>query len=107
MKLMTKELRRKLPAIYETQLQETDVMCVAKFFTPDANWTWYVIEGSPSLDDDGNEIDFTFFGVVDGIEMEMGYFSLKELQSVRGNLGLPIERDLYWQPKPLKTIYPG
>ena len=107
MKLMTKELRRKLPAIYETQLQETDAMCVVKFFTPDANWTWYVIEGSPALDDDGNEIDFTFFGLVDGIEMEMGYFSLKELQSVRGNLGLPIERDLYWQPKPLKTIYPG
>jgi hypothetical protein len=52
---------------------------------------------------DGND---TFFGLVDGLEKELGYFSLSELQSVRGPLGLPIERDLYWRPKTLKEIAP-
>jgi len=28
------------------------------------------------------------------------------LQKVRGPLGLPIERDLYWQPKTLREIAP-
>ena len=31
---------------------------------------------------------------VDGFEKELGYFSLRELESARGPLGLPIERDL-------------
>ena len=46
------------------------------------------------------------FGLVDGHEKELGYVSLNELRSVRGPLGLPIERDLYWQPKPLREIAP-
>ena len=36
-----------------------------------------------------------FFGLVDGLEAELGYFWLSELTGVRGPLGLPIERDLY------------
>jgi hypothetical protein len=48
----------------------------------------------------------TFFGLVDGHERELGYFSLRELESVRGALGLPIERDLYWRPKTLREIAP-
>ena len=27
---------------------------------------------------------------------ELGYVSLKELESIRGGLGLPVERDLYY-----------
>ena len=30
----------------------------------------------------------------------------KELEEVRGPMGLPIERDLYWQPKTLEEIAP-
>jgi len=48
--------------------------------------------------------DVQFFGLVDGLEAELGYFWLSELESVRGPLGLPIERDLYWQPKTLAQI---
>ena len=33
-----------------------------------------------------------------GIEVELGYFALSELQSIRGKFGLPVERDLYFQP---------
>jgi hypothetical protein len=34
-----------------------------------------------------------------GLEIELGYFSLSELKSVKGPLGLPIERDLHYESK--------
>ena len=46
----------------------------------------------------------TFFGLVVGQETELGYFSLSEMQSIRGPGGLGIERDLYWTPKTLAQI---
>jgi hypothetical protein len=84
-------------------------MVVCKFFTPDGGWTWYVIEGSP-VDEDGfydtakPKVDFIFFGLVSGLEVELGYFSLSELESVRGAFGLPVERDLYFQPTRLSEV---
>jgi len=51
-------------------------------------------------------VDFHFFGLVDGLEKELGYVALSELQGVRGPLGLPIERDLWWKPKTLEEIAP-
>jgi hypothetical protein len=77
-----------------------------KFFSPSSSWTWYITEGEPMLDDAGSEIDFKFFGLVDGFEKELGYFNLSELESVKGPMGLPIERDLYWTPKTLQEIAP-
>jgi hypothetical protein len=41
------------------------------------------------------------FGFVIGLDHELGYFSLDELEAVRGPMGLPIERDLYFTPCPL------
>ena len=64
-----------------------------KFFTPDSSWTWYVTEFDPA--------ERRCFGLVIGHERELGYFSLAELESVRGPLGLPIERDLDFTPTPL------
>lgn len=92
MKLLTKELREKFPNIYETEAVPTEEkVVIAKFFHPWGSWTWYATEF------DGDD---TFFGLVDGFELEWGYFSLSELQSVRGPLGLGIERDLHFgQPK--------
>jgi len=43
---------------------------------------------------------------VEGQEKELGYFSLAELSSVRGPMGLAIERDLHWTPKTLAEIAP-
>jgi len=54
--------------------------------------TWY------ASDFDGED---TFFGLVSGFEVELGYFSLKELQETRGPLGLSIERDLYFESQAL------
>ena len=101
MKLLTEELRRALPPLY-SQEHEADPMVYAKFFTPDSNWTWYATEGSPEGDN-----DFRFFGVVQGLETEFGYFLLSELESARGPLGLPIERDLYFKPGRLTDVVPA
>ena len=94
MKLLTKELRRKLPPLY-SQENEKDSMVICKFFTPDAGWSWYAME----FDEDD-----TFFGYVAGIYPELGYFSLSELQRVRGKFGLPVERDLYFEPCRLSEV---
>ncbi|MBA7577974.1 hypothetical protein ES708_19830 [subsurface metagenome] len=83
--------------MYEQDGKGGDAIAYVKLFTPSGSWSWYITEF------DGED---TFFGLVDGYEKELGYFSLKELQLVRGPLGLPIERDLYWQPKTLREIAP-
>ena len=106
MKLLTQELRRKLPPLYSQEDKGGKAVVHVKMFTPDSNWTWLATEGEPVLDDTGSEIDFQFFGLVDGLEKELGYFSLSELESVNGPMGLPIERDLYFQPKTLEEIAP-
>ena len=105
---MTKELAKTLPALY-SQEANADPMVMCKFFTPDAGWTWYAIEGSPVdangyCDTDKEKVDFVFFGLVSGFDVELGYFSLAELKSVRGKFGLPVERDLYFQPTRLSEV---
>ena len=104
--LLTEELRNKLPPLDSQDGLGGKAIAYVKFFTPDSNWTWWATEGSPIKDDDGNEIDFHFFGLVEGFERELGYFSLSELESAKGPMGLPIERDLFWQPKMLEEIAP-
>jgi hypothetical protein len=41
---------------------------------------------------------------VDGLELELGYFSLKELKEAKGPTGLLIERDLHFEPKTLREL---
>jgi hypothetical protein len=105
---LTKALLKSLPALY-SQENTPDPMVVCKFFTPDAGWTWYAIEGSPVdangyYDTDKPKVDFLFFGLVSGFEVELGYFSLSELKTVRGAFGLPVERDRYFEPTRLSAI---
>jgi Protein of unknown function (DUF2958) len=97
MKLLTKEVRAKLPPLY-AQENAADPIAHVKFFTPDSSWTWYVTEGEARGD------DFLFFGYVIGHEPEWGYFALSELESGRGLLGLPVERELYFEPTPMSEI---
>jgi hypothetical protein len=80
MKLLTKELRKKLPPLGATA-NEQDPMVICKFFFPDFHWTWYAIEF------DAEDI---FFGYVVGDFPELGYFSLSELTSTWGKLGFPV-----------------
>lgn len=93
MKLLTKDIIKKLPALYATDGKpKTERKIICKFFTPDSNWTWYVLEGEQ--EENG---DFRFFGLVDGFEKELGYFMLSELESATGPMGLHIERDRYFE----------
>jgi len=96
MELLTEEIREKLPALGTTEKTPTaEKVCVAKFFQPWGSWTWYAVEF------DGKDI---FFGLVDGFELEWGSFSLSELLSVKGPIGLAIERDLYFGMPKMKDI---
>ena len=93
--LLDQASREKLPPLYSGEEQGLDALAQVKFFTPDAQWSWFASEY------DGNDI---LFGLVVGLEIELGYFSLSELQSVRGPLGLPIERDLHFEPQSLREL---
>lgn len=94
MQLMTNEIRKQLPALGATD-DTPDPICQIKYFTPDGSWTWFAIEFDQKD---------TFFGAVSGMEFELGYFSLSELEETTGPLGLHIERDLYFKPTPLSEI---
>jgi hypothetical protein len=98
MKLLTEEIKKILPALY-SQDEVPDPLVVVKYFTPDSSWTWLIIEGSVQ-----ENADWMFFCKAishlcpDG---ELGYVMLSELEQVKGALGLSVERDLYFAPKPL------
>lgn len=98
MKLLTKELRKKLPPLYTNEEKSPKVtLVIVKFFDPCGSWTWYATEFDP---DTG-----IFFGFVRGIENELGYFSLKELEEYRGKpFGLGIERDMYFGKHTLAEV---
>jgi len=100
MKLLTKELEKKIPPLY-SQEDNPDPMVVAKFFFPAGSATWWIIEGEHQED------DYLMFGLCmlfTPQEAELGYISLNELASVTGPFGLKVERDMYWEPKPLSKV---
>lgn len=94
MMLLTAANRKALPALGSTESVD-DPVAVVKFFDPTGKWTWYATEF------DGDD---TFFGLVDGHEKELGYFSLNELSAVHGRFGLGIERDRHFPPTPLSKL---
>jgi len=106
MKLLPKEIREQLPPLYSQDGKGGKAVVYVKYFTPSSNWTWLATEGEPVLDESQNEVNYRFFGLVFGHEREFGYFLLSELEEVRGPLGLPIERDLWFKPKALEEIAP-
>lgn len=95
MELLDGLSRAALPKLYSGEKKGLDAIAPVKFFTPDAQWVWYASEY------DGEDM---FFGLVSGLEVELGYFSLAELEGIRGPLGLPIERDLYFKPTSLRKL---
>ena len=78
---------------------EIDFLPVVKLFTPDAGATWLLTE----LDEDGD----TLFGLCDlGVGCpELGCVSLAEIRSLRGRLGLPVERDRHWTARGPLSAY--
>ena len=106
MKLLPCKIREKLPRLGEQDGKGGKAVAYAKCFTPDSSFSWFVTEGSPVRNKDNEPVDYILFGLVHGQCRELGYFRLSELERVRGPMGLPIERDLYWKPKTLEEIAP-
>jgi hypothetical protein len=125
-KLMTHELEKAFKKI-SRQESVNDPIVVAKFFNPTGQGTWYATEmyyvikrDRPGKEPEiieveasklnesfrGEIVDMIFFGYVELLENEWGYFALSELQSVRLPFGLKIERDLYFDPMPISKICP-
>jgi hypothetical protein len=93
MKLFTKEILKKLPALYTQEAHdnlEIEMVFYVKLFTPDSNWTWFIAEYDPEKE--------IAWGYVMGLENEYGTIDIKELKEVRGPFGLPIERDISFDP---------
>ena len=92
MKLLTAAIIKQLEKtpLYSTEKQDVAPVLV-KFFNPCGSGTWYVLEAEKQ--EDG---DWLFFGLCELHERELGYFTLSELQSVRLQFGLRIERDMYF-----------
>ena len=93
--LLDQASREKLPPLYSGEALGLEALALVKFFTPDSDWMWYASEFDQ---------EDTFFGLVSGFEVELGYFLLSELEEARGPRGLPIERDLYFQSQTLGRL---
>jgi hypothetical protein len=97
-KLLTDKIRKQLPPLYSQENIPVDEQIIqVKFFSPFNGWTWYATEF------DGED---TFFGLVVGLDTELGYFSLSELEgltAMHGQLKL-VERDAYWTPRPIAEV---
>lgn len=115
--LLDTESRAKLPKLYTNeQLGLDESLAQVKFFDPRSNWTWYASEASAILRDGTQktlaEIDphdpqveqVIFFGLVNGFELEFGYFTLEELEAIGDDQSIGIERDLHFKPTSLKAL---
>lgn len=129
MRLMTKEIEKKFKKTGRRG-DNADPIVIAKFFNPSGGGTWYATEmyyvvqqadgngGVTTLEIEASKmngniggavVDMNFYGYVSifgDFCDEWGYFALSELQSVKGPLGLGIERDLYLDPQPISKVCP-
>ena len=94
MELIPQEIKELIPKLYETE-EQNDPIAYVKLFLD--GWTWYITE--LSID---NNICFGY--VISPFESELGYFSLNEIKSIKGTLGLSVERDLSFKPMKLSRI---
>ena len=77
-------------------VEESDPIARVKLFNPSGGYTWYISAYDPK--------SRRAFALVHGQEKEAGYVDMAELVDYRGRFGLPIERDLYWHPKPFSDL---
>lgn len=98
MDLITEDIKARLLANWTDEHE--DHRPVVKFFDPTGAATWFITEMSP----DDNDI---LFGLCDlGLGFpELGYVSLRELESVKGRFGLGIERDIHFEARYPLSIY--
>lgn len=100
--LLTASERAALAANGEVAASNPDVdpVPVVKLFTPDAACMWLLAWTEPGEPD-------IAYGLCDlGLGFpELGSVRLSEIMSVRGILGLPVERDRHWTPEQSVNAY--
>lgn len=89
-------------AAQEARQQDKDIdpHPVVKIFTPDAGATWLLTE----IDPDDTDRAFGLCDVGHGFT-ELGYVSLREIESLRGQLGLTVERDRFFHADRTLSAY--
>jgi len=100
MKLLTKQLKKRFDQV-GSQERKRDPLVIAKFFDPVGTGTWYATE----YYQDG-QVFFGYVSIFGDWNDEWGFFSLSELEGIRGPLGMGIERDLYFSEKPISEVEP-
>jgi hypothetical protein len=98
MQLLTQELLDRFRSTGD-QAEAKDPLVIAKFFNPAGAGTWFA-----TAYDSETRIFYGFVSIFGDHNDEWGSFSLEELQSYRGPLGLGIERDRFFQPKRASEI---
>ena len=95
-------LRAEMPKLY-AQDGESDPIVWLSLFLPEGRWTFYATEFSEVAPDDTPNLMFGYMASPLGADCdELGYMTLEQISELRGaQLRLPVERDLWWQPKPL------
>jgi hypothetical protein len=107
MKLLTSHIRERLLRNGRVQRQcteqgeaEPDFLPVVKLFTPDGGCTWLLTERDP----DDPDIAFGLCDLGMGCP-ETGSVRISELESVRGRLGIPVERDRHFTATKTLSAY--
>lgn len=103
MKLITKQQREQMLRNGRANADahgSLDFLPVVKLFTPDAGCTWLLTE----LDPEDPDIAFGLCDLGLGFP-ELGSVRLSEIASVRGKIGLPPERDLWFEAAYPISVY--
>lgn len=98
MKLLTKELLQRFEEV-GSQEEVKDPLIIAKFFNPSGAGTWYAAEFNPET-----KIFFGYVSIFRDHNDEWGRFALEELENYKGQFGLGIERDLFFEEKKFSEV---
>lgn len=90
------EIFRKACQLRGASPRSSSKVARVKIFDPCGSWTWFVSSWNPKT----NEC----FGLVKGVATEFGSFSLEELSSVKGPLGIGLEVDVWFEPGPIDSL---
>ena len=100
MKLLTDELIKRFEKVGR-QEEIKDPVVIAKFFNPTGAGTWFATEYDPQ-----SKNFFGYVSIFGDWNDEWGYFSLEELESLKGPFGLGIERDIYFKESRISEVMP-
>lgn len=94
--LMPGKTAKDIPPLYAQDGAE-DPIAYVHLFSCLSGWDWYITE----FDGESGEA----FGLVKGLEVEWGYFSISEMERLNRSKGFEvIERDEHFSPRPMSRV---